>query len=164
MPINMLPPILKYFRAEKDAGFYIIVVGAVLILLSAWLWWSGSRYRAMAIPLTVFAILEVTVGTTIYLRTDKQIDTLTEQYYTDREQYGREETARMEKVMSGFRVYKVAEIVVLIAGLALLVVYRRRPTLAAVGAGLVLQAGILLAFDIIAAQRAQMYLDALRRM
>lgn len=164
MPFNMLPPILRYFRAEKDAGLYIIVVGAVLILLSASLWWSGSRFRAMAIPLTVFAILEVTVGATIYLRTDKQIDTLTEQYYTNREQYGREETARMEKIMSGFQVYKVAEIVVLIAGLALLVIYRRRPTLVGVGAGLVLQSGILLVFDVIAAQRAQVYLDALRRM
>lgn len=164
MPFNMLPPILKYFRAEKDAGLYIIIVGAVILLLSAWFWWSGSRYRAMAIPLTVFAILEVTVGATIYLRTDKQIDTLTEQYYTDRDQYGREETARMENVMSGFRIYKVAEIVVLIAGLALLVIYRQRPAFAAVGLGLVLQSGILLAFDVIATQRAQIYLDALRRM
>lgn len=164
MPFNMLPPILKYFRAEKDAGFYIITVGAVMILFSAWLWWSGSRYRAMAIPLIVFAVLEVAVGATVYLRTDKQIDTLTEQYYTDRDQYGREETARMEKVTSGFRIYKVAEIAVLIVGFVMLAVYRRRPALAAVGVGLVLQSGILLVFDVIAAQRAQVYLDALSRM
>lgn len=164
MPINMLPPILKYFRAEKDAGFYILVVGAGILLVSAWIWWSGTRYRAMAIPLAVFAILEITVGATVYLRTDKQIDTLTEQYYSARDQYGIEETARMEKIMSAFAVYKIAEIAVLIAGLGLIIVYRSRPSLAAVGAGLVVQATTLLIFDAIAAQRAQAYLDALRRM
>lgn len=164
MPFNMLPPILKYFRAEEDAGFYILVVGAVILLLSVWIWWSGTRYRAMAIPLAVFAILEVTVGATLYLRTDRQIDTLTEQYYSARERFAIEETARMERIMSAFGVYKIAEIAVLIAGLGLISVYRSRPSLAAVGAGLVVQATVLLIFDVIAAQRAQAYLDALRRM
>lgn len=164
MPINMLPPILRYFRAEKDAGFYLLVVGAVILLFSVCLWWSGTRYRAMAIPLAVFAIFEVTVGATLYLRTDKQIDTLTEQYYSARERFAVEETARMERIMSAFAVYKIAEIAVLIAGLGLIIVYRTRPSLAAVGTGFLVQATILLIFDVIAAQRAQEYLDALRRM
>lgn len=164
MPINLLPPILKYFRAEKDAGLYILVVGAVILLLSAWIWWSGTRYRAMAIPLGVLAILEVTVGATLYLRSDKQLDTLTEQYYSDRERYGIEETARMEKIMSAFGVYKIVEIAVMIIGVGLIGVFWRRPSLAAIGAGLLAQATILLIFDLIAAERAQLYLDALRRM
>jgi hypothetical protein len=164
MPINMLPQILKYFRAEKEASTYILLIAAAIVLLSVWIWWRGSRYRAIAIPLTLLAVVELAAGATIYLRTDRQIDTLTEQYYSDREAYGREESARMERVVTSFRFYKIAEIVVLIAGLSMIAVYRARPALLAVGAGLVVQATILLIFDMIAAQRAQVYLDALRRM
>ena len=164
MPFDMLPHILKYFRAEKDAGFYIIVIGAAIIALSAWLWWSGNRYRAMAIPLLVIAIIEVVVGSSIYLRTDKQIDVLTEQYYTDRVAFERAETPRMEKIMSAFRIYKIIEIVLLVAGFAMAIVFRKRPIYMRVGIGLMIQAAIQFGFDIVAAQRAQVYLDAVRRM
>ena len=164
MPLNMLPFILKYFRAEKDAGFYIIIVGAVIIALSVWLWWSGSRFRAMAIPLVVIAIIEVVVGSVIYLRTDKQIDTLTEQYYTDREAFAIAETTRMERIMSGFQIYKWIEMGLLVVGLGLIVVYRKRPVLIGVGMGLVIQAAIMLGFDNVACERAQVYLEALYRM
>lgn len=163
MPFNMLPHILKYFRAEKDAGLYILIIGCAIIVLSAWLWWSGSRYRAMAIPLVVIALIEVTVGSVLYIRTDKQIDTLTEQYYTDREAYARAETARMERIMSRFTIYKVVEIVLLISGVVLATVYRSRPVLAGVGIGLMIQAAIMLGIDVVASQRAQVYLDTLYR-
>lgn len=163
MPFNMLPHILKYFRAEKDAGLYILIVGCIIIALSAWLWWSGNRNRAMAIPLVVIALIEVTVGSVLYLRTDKQIDTLTEQYYTDREAFARAETARMERIMSSFTIYKVVEIILLISGAIHAVIYRNRPALAGVGIGLVIQAVVMLGFDILAAQRAQVYLDTLYR-
>jgi hypothetical protein len=163
MPLNMLPFILKYFRAEKDAGFYILIVGAVIIALGAWLWWSGSRYRAMAIPLIAIAIIEVIVGSVIYTRSDKQIDTQTEQYYTDREAYAIAETARMEQVMSGFQIYKWIEISLMVVGAGLAIVYRKRPSFVGVGVGLLIQAAIMLGFDIFAAQRAQVYLDALHR-
>lgn len=164
MPFNMLPYILRYLRAEKDAGLYILIVGAVIVALSLWLWWSGSRYRAMAIPLVVIALIELTVGTVLYLRTDKQIDTTTEQYFTDRDVFAVAETARMERIMTGFQIYKVIEIVLLVCGLGMAIVYRKRPPIVGIGAGLVVQSAIMLGFDIIAAQRAQLYLDALRRM
>lgn len=163
MPINMLPQILLYFRAEKQWSLYILIVAAVAILFGAVLWWSGSRFRGAAIPLTAIAIIQLTAGGTIYMRTDAQIDTLTEQYYTDREAYAVAETARMEEVMSGFRFYEIMEIALIIGGLAMMVLLRKRPAYVGAGAGLILQAAIMLAFDLIASQRAQVYLDALRR-
>lgn len=163
MPFNMLPFILKYFRAEKDAGFYILIVGAVIIALSAWLWWSGNRYRVMAIPLIAVAIIEVIVGSVIYMRSDQQIDTLTEQYYTDREAYAVAETARMEDVMSGFQVYKWIEIGLMVVGAGMAILYRKRPSFVGFGIGLLIQSSIMLGFDIVAAQRAEVYLDALHR-
>ena len=163
MPFNMLPHILKYFRAEKEAGLYILIIGAVVIVLSAWLWWSGNRYRAMAIPLTAFAIIELVIGSAIYLRTDKQIDTLTEHYYTDREAFALQETPRLEGIVSRFQIYKLIEVVLMVVGAGFIVVYRKRPALVGVGFGVVIQTAVLLGFDIMASQRAQVYLDALRR-
>jgi hypothetical protein len=159
----MLPHILKYFRAEKEAGLYTLVIGAIVVVLSVWLWWSGNRYRAMAIPLIAFAIIELVVGSTIYLRADKQIDTLTEQYYTDRDAFALQETSRLEDIMSDFQIYRIIEIVLMVVGAGFIVVCRKRPAFVGVGFGVVTQAAVLFGFDIMAAQRAQVYLDALRR-
>ena len=163
MPINMLPQILKYFRAEKEWSLYILLIAAVLIVICASLWWSGCVFRGAAIPLIEIAMIEVIACSTVYLGTDAQIDTLTGQYYSDRETFAREETARMESVMSGFRIYKIIEIALIVIGVVLILVYRSRPMVMSAGAGLTLQAGVLLAFDLIASQRAQVYLEALRR-
>jgi hypothetical protein len=159
----MLPHILRYFRPEKEAGLYILIIGSVIILASAILWWSRNRYRAMAIPLGVIALIEVSVGGYLYLRTDHQIESLTERYYIDREDYAIAETARMEKVMAAFQIYKAIEIAMIVGGLALAVVFRKRPSYVGVALGLVVQGAIMLGFDIVASQRAQLYLDALRR-
>lgn len=164
MPINMLPHILKYFRAEKDAGLYLLVIGGFFLLLGLGIWASRSRIRAMAIPLATIAVLELIVGATMYLRTDQRIDTITGLYYSDRTAYQQRETARMESVMSGFRIYKIIEVAAIVTGLAMLAVYRKRSAFAAAGVGLVVQAGVLLVFDLIASQRAQIYLEALRQM
>lgn len=164
MPINMLPHILKYFRAEKDAGLYLLVIGGFFLLLGVGIWVSRSRIRATAIPLATIAIVELIVGATMYLRTDKQIDTITGLYYSDRAAYQQRETARMESVMSGLRIYKIIEAATIVAGLAMLAAYRKRSAVAAAGVGLVVQASLLLVFDLIASQRAQTYLEALRQM
>lgn len=163
MPIDMLPQILKYFRAEKEWSLYILIVAGVLIILSAVLWWSGNRFRGAAIPLTAIALIEVIAGATVYLRTDAQIDTLTGQYYIDKEAFAVGETARMEKVMSGFQIFKIIEIALLVVGAGMIIIYRARPFVVSAGVGLIIQAGILLGFDLIASQRAQIYLDMLRR-
>ena len=164
MPFNVLPHILPYFRAEKQAALYMMIVGAIAILVAVWMWRSGNRYRGMAIPLTAIAIIQLVAGSAVYLRTDKQIDTLTEQYYSDAAGFLRDETIRMDKVISALRIYKVIEITLLIGGMAMILIYRRQPALLGAGIGLVLQSAILLAFDLIARKRADVYFDAIRRM
>ncbi len=164
MPLDMLPHILAYFRAEKTACSYLLLIAAAAIVVSAWLWWSKSSIRGMALPLTLIAIIQLVVGGTVYFRTDKQIDSLTEQYYSNPAAFKSAETGRMDKVMSSFRIYKVVEAVLLILGILIVVIFRAHPFRFSTGIGLVIQAGVLLAFDWMAAQRAAMYLDALNKM
>lgn len=164
MPNDMLPHILMYFRAEKTAGFYLLLIAVVAIAVSAWLWWSKSRIRGMALPLALIAIIELGVGGTVYLRTDRQIDSLTEQYYSNPVAYKSTEIARMGMVMTSFQIYKMVEMALLILGIALVVVFRARPFIFSIGVGLIVQMGILLAFDWLAAQRAALYMDAIGRM
>ena len=163
MPVDMLPHILRYFRAEKDAGLYVLIVGAVIIMTSAWIWWSRWRYRALVVPLSVIAVIEIIVGCTLYFGSDAQIDRLTGQYYSEREVFAVQETTRMERVVTSFAAYKLIEAALIVLGAGFAIVYRKRPTVVGVGVGLAVQAAIMLGFDILAAERAQVYLEALWR-
>jgi|CXWL01.1.fsa_nt_gi hypothetical protein len=168
--MDLLPHILVYFRAEKEAAFWIIIVGGIALAASTWLWLAGIRrprggfHRGMAVPLASIAVIQLIAGGTIYLRTDAQIDRLTEQYYSDRAAFCTEETARMERVRAGLRFYQAIEIILMTAGLVLIIVYRCRPGWCAAGIGLVIQAGIMLVFDLAAAHRAEIYITSIKRL
>ena len=70
----------------------------------------------------------------------------------------------MAKVQKSFRIYKAIEIALLAAGLLGIFLLKDRPALHAAAIGLVLQAGLMLAFDLVAERRADVYLDQVRRL
>ncbi len=64
--------------------------------LSLWLWMNGHRLKSMAYPLVVIALMQIVVGSTVYLRTDSQVSTLSAQLQVNPATLKAEETARME--------------------------------------------------------------------
>jgi hypothetical protein len=116
----------------------------------------------MAYPLVVIALMQIVVGSTIYLRTDSQLTTLSTQLQVNPAILKTEETARMETVMKNFSIYKTIEMMLLIIGVGMIAFFQRYDVAAGVGVGLVLQAAFTLTLDIFAEARGSDYLSAVQ--
>lgn len=164
-PVNeMHAAIITYFTAEKRESLLFLMAGAAAIAASIYLWMTGSPHRAMAWPLTAIALIQIVVGWTVYARTDGQMRDLHSLLNRDKAAYAAAETPRMATVRKSFRVYKVIEIVLLVAGLAGAFFLRDRVALHAASVGLALQAGLMLVFDLYAEGRAEVYAEQVRRL
>jgi MFS family permease len=149
----------RYFARERAGSLAILLIAAAGGALAAWLVAVGSPYRAMAWPLALIGIVQLAVGATIFLRTPRQAARLAECLRSSPAAYRAEESARMRRVQRSFVFYKRVEIGLLALGLALASVEGYGRTLYAVGMGLMLEAGVMLAFDLVAERRGARYLE-----
>lgn len=156
--------LIRYFAAEKQEGLLFVAVGVAALVVSAFLLRGGGPYRGMALPLAAVALIQLGVGGGVWLRTDRQVADLSARLDRESAAYRVAETARMEKVMSGFRLYKAVEIALLAAGIGLALLFPSRDVLYSAGIGLVAQAALMLVLDLFAERRAREYLDALARL
>ena len=154
----------SYFVAEKQESIIFIVVGLLAIGLSLWLLMNGHRLKSMAYPLVIVALMQIAVGGTVYLRTDRQISTLSAQLQVDPVSFKAEETTRMRTVMKNFSVYKTIEILLLMVGIGMIAFLQRYDFAAGIGIGLILQAAFTLTLDIFAETRGADYLSAVQRL
>ncbi len=158
----MMNNMSDYFVAEKQESVIFVVVGLLAIGLSLWLWMNEHRLKSMAYPLLVIALMQIVVGSTVYLRTDSQVSTLSAQLQVSPATLKAEETARMETVMKNFSIYKAIEMLLLIMGVAMIALFQRHDVAAGIGVGLVLQAALTLVLDIFAETRGADYLSAVQ--
>jgi predicted membrane channel-forming protein YqfA (hemolysin III family) len=161
--MNRLPFIDSYFGAEKLESLLFIVVGALAIALALVLLRRRSRLRGMALPLIAVALIQLTVGATVYLRSDAQAAQLQQQAQQAPAQFKSEEAARMRSIIANFERYRRIEIGLLALGMAIVVLLRNREFWFAFGLGLVLQSGFMLALDHFAEARAHSYFKAVLR-
>ena len=158
----MIKEMTDYFAAEKQESLLFIAVGLMAICVAVWLWTNGHRLRFMAVPLVTIALIQLVVGTTVYLRTDSQVQGLIAQSQSAPESFKQEEMSRMQTVMKNFNIYKTIEMVLLVLGVCLIGFLQRFDVAAGIGAGLVLQAAFTLALDMFAEARGQDYMVALK--
>jgi hypothetical protein len=158
----MMKEMTDYFAGEKQESLLFIVVGLVAIGVALWLWTNGHRLRFMAIPLVVIALMQLVVGSTVYLRTDAQVQGLITQAHSAPAQFKQDEELRMDTVMKNFNTYKTIEMVLLVVGVCLIGFLQRFDVAAGIGAGLVLQAAFTLALDMFAEARGQDYIVGLK--
>ena len=158
----MMKEITSYFSGEKQESLLFIAVGLIAIGVAVWLWTNGHRLRFMAIPLVVIALMQLVVGSTVYLRTESQVQGLITQAHSAPAQFKQDEVNRMQTVMKNFKIYKTIEMVLLVVGVCLIGFLQRFDVAAGIGAGLVLQAAFTLALDMFAEARGQDYLVALK--
>jgi hypothetical protein len=153
----------SYFQAEKQESAVFVLMGIASIAAAAWAWKRRPRYRAIAYPVVAIALIQIVVGGTVFARTDAQVTALVEQRRVAPAAFRAGEQARLDKVMANFRVYKTIETAMLVAGAGLVVFFRKRPALAAVGVGCLLQGSAMLVFDLFAEERGRVYVEAIRR-
>lgn len=158
----MLNEMTSYLEAEKLESLLFIVAGVLAIALAAWLWTSGHRLKTMAYPLVAVALIQLVVGSTVFLRTDAQIATLSRQLNDTPIQFRTEEKQRMEVVMKNFTVYRYVELALLVLAMGLLAWKRDSDVLSGIAIGLLLQSGVMLTLDIFAETRGADYIHAIR--
>jgi len=135
----------RYFAEERRGAVFFLAAGLAALALSLGLALSRTAYRGMVPPLGALGLVEVVVGAIVLSRTPRPVEEL------------ERERARMRRVIASFRIYKVAETVLLTAGLTLMMLFPRHTVLYASGLGCVVQASVLLVLDRVAERRAREY-------
>jgi hypothetical protein len=152
----------KYFVAEKQESLLFLVVGLVAVLLALIFYFAVKTHlaRGAAIPLLVFGLLQAVAGYTVYQRSDDQRINQIYAYDMNPKQLKTGELARMDKVNRNFTIYRLIEIGGMIAGMILLLIFRKSPESAfwvGLGIALSIMAVELFTADFIAARRALRY-------
>lgn len=155
--------VLTYFNQEKVEGLVFIVVGVIALTLAAYFTVKVKQpfYNGLAYSLVFLALIQVTVGTIIYLRSPKDIIRVTRMLETEKKLILKEEIPRMEKVMKSFVIYRYIEMTLILTGMIFFVVSSPGTLWKGVGMGLVIQASLMLLLDYFAEKRGHTYLDYL---
>lgn len=155
-----------YFRAEKAESllFLLIGVAAVVFAVFTWMKWNEPFIKGMAIPLVLIGLIQITVGGTVFSRTDKQMAALNEQVVGDPGSYRTAELSRMEKVMKSFTAIKWMEIVFILIGIGLLLFAKGNGFWKGLGLGLMLQGAVSLTLDVFAEKRGAEYITAVEQL
>jgi len=152
----------RYFAAEKQGSLVFVAVGVLSLVAAALL--ARTPWKGALWPPLVLGLGALVVGGGVWLRTDRQVAELQATLARSPPELRSVEVPRMERIQRTFRLIKTVEIVVLAAGLALAFLFARGSTAYAVGVGLAVEAAILLGLDLLASRRADVYVDALRRL
>lgn len=155
--------IKNYFDAEKFESLFFIAVGLIAILFSLWFWFKikESFYSGMAIPLILIALIQITVGISVYFRSPKDIVRVENYLSNDKNKISETEIPRMNTVMKNFVIYRYIEIVLILAGLVLYFMFNQNSFVKGIGAGLAIQSSLMLLLDFFAEKRGAEYLSYL---
>lgn len=160
--MNHLPFIQTYFTEEKIESLFFIVIGSVAIILAIVFLCiiKYSFFKGMAYPLLLIGLIQVIVGSNIYMRTPQDIERV-EKIIRNQTQYLQTtEILRVKNVLQNFTIYKWIEITLIILGVILILIFYKsqQPFWKGLGLGLLIQTCIILSLDIIAEHRADIYL------
>src|SRR6187549_355090 len=113
--------IYRYFSGEKQESLLFLTVGIIAVLLAVVFWFfiktNPSFYKGAAIPLLIIGLIQMTVGYTVYSRTDEQRKDIAYKIGIDPATLVKQtELPRMKKVMKNFVIYRWVEIAFIIAG------------------------------------------------
>jgi hypothetical protein len=153
-----------YFNAEKFESLFFMGVGVIAIILGIYFWFNFKEpfYRGFAIPLILIGLIQVVVGTTVYLRSPKDIIRVENIVKNEPAKIQTEEIPRMEVVMKNFVVYRYVEIALMLAGILLYLFFPKQSFWKGIGLGLLIQAGLMLTLDYFAEKRGTEYQQYLK--
>jgi hypothetical protein len=132
------------------------------VAFSIWVWRAHASFRAMAWPLVPVGVVQFGIGLVLLARTGRQIETLLVDLARDPAAARAKEMARMDRVNASFKIVEILEAAAIAIAVLMALAFRARPTVTAVGLGVLVQAAVMLAFDVFAEHRAQIYTAWLR--
>ena len=152
-----------YFAGEKAEAFWILTAGVVSLVCAIVLWFVAREpfARGLAMALLIMAGLGLSVGGTVYFRSDAQSQQLIEQQRTNPAQFATEEGQRIPQVVRSFAQYRIGYAVAVLLALFFVFVMGK-PSQHGFAVGLLLLVALGLTIDFFAERRAQQYLQALQ--
>lgn len=148
-----------YFTGEKNAGLVLAALGVIGLAAALLFWPSRVGLRAFAVTLGVLGLIEIAIGAGLYVRTGPQVSGLLATLGSDATRFFADEAVRMARVQRNFVVVQYVELAVIVVAAVAALVMKNRSTIAGIALGLVVNAAILLAFDIVAERRGAVYLS-----
>lgn len=154
----------SYFKAEKNGAAVLILVGVLALGFGLYCIFKTSHptFRGIGYPLAILALVQLTIGSAVFFRTDAQVQHLQDQYQQQKDDFTRAESQRMERIMRNFTIVQIVEIAFILIGIALILFVRAQQMWIGIGIGLLLQASFLLSFDKLAEERGEVYYHAIR--
>lgn len=152
----------KYFAGERTQCLIGIVISILSICFSIYFFKTGKpMLKGIAYPSTTIAIILLTICVGVVWRTPKDILRVNSYSKFEPSKLKSDELPRMEKVMTNFKLLKRIEIILLVIGLLLIVVFWKNPLLKGIAIGLMVNASIMFTFDTFAEKRGHNYLEYL---
>lgn len=153
----------SYFDAERAESLLFVLVGALALLTSAYFLIVRRQpfFRGLALPLIAVALIQLAVGATVFVRSPRDAARVNAALQSDRAHIAAVELPRMKAVIRNFVLYRWIEIVLLLAGVVTLLAAAKGTLVRGAGLGLALQSALMLALDLFAERRAQVYLEML---
>ena len=154
-----------YFTGEKAEAFWILAAGVASLVAAIALWFVARDQfaRGLALALLIMAGLGISVGGTVYFRSDAQSQQLIEQQRTNPSQFAAEEGPRIQQVVRSFAQYRIGYAVAVLLALFFVFVMGK-PSQHGFAVGLLLLAALGLTVDFFAERRAEQYLQALQEL
>ena len=151
-----------YFSGEKSEAALILLAGAACLLAALWLWFLVKQpfARGLSVSLLLCAVLGLSVGGSVYLRTDGQVRELIELHEKDPGRFAAQEGPRIREVVKSFGVYRIGYAIAVLLALAFVFVIGR-PAYHGLAVGLLVLAALGFTIDYYAEARAIGYLRAL---
>jgi LPXTG-motif cell wall-anchored protein len=161
----MFDTLTLYFNEEKTESIWFVLIGVISIALSAWLFFKFKNefYRGLVIPVVLISLIQITVGSSVYIRTDNQIAKIVSGLQDDKQTTKPVEITRMNDVMKNFKIYKWIEIAFILSGVLILVFLKDRYFWTGIGAGLLIEGTFMIVLDVIAEMRGVKYLEWLQQ-
>ncbi len=156
----------KYFNAEKNESILFIIAGILALVVAAYFLVKLKQpyYNGFSYALAAVALIQLTVGASVYFRSPKDIAMVNEIIKTEKQKIAAEEIPRMNTVMKNFSLYRRIEIALMITGLALFLYFKQAEVWKGLGTGVFIQAAIMLVLDFFAESRGKTYLDFLQKL
>jgi hypothetical protein len=155
-----------YFKAERTESLFFLAIGLFALAAGIYFFISVKKpfYMGMAWPLIIIALIQLLVGTVVFVRSPKDIVRVEKMVDSNKSAIAIEEIPRMATVMKNFTIYRWVEIVLAAGGLILIFTQIAGSMSKGIGMGLFLQSLFMLVADYFAAKRGHVYLDWLQEL
>jgi uncharacterized membrane protein len=156
--------ISKYFNEEKYESVFFVLVGIIAIILSIYFFIKVKTpfYNGISYALLAVAMIQLTVGISVYFRSPKDIIRVDNFMQFDKSRIQTEEIPRMKIVMKNFVFYRWIQIALILIGLILFFYFNPETMMKGLGIGLFIQSAMMLSLDYFAEKRGFEYLNFLK--